>query len=108
MTSLAKALSNKAFAQLWTARSQLKNAGKATLRDYRVRFRIAEYAPTWSAWQGTPLVVAGQTVVDSYFPIFNMEKIGRLTGQTRAALEIQYQYKGLDGKTVDETESKEI
>ena len=108
MTSLAKALSNKAFAPLWTARSKLKNAGQASLRDYRVRFRIAEYAPTWSAWQGTPVVVAGQTVVDSYFPIFDMEKIGRLTGQTRAALEIQYQYKGSDGKSVDETETKEL
>jgi hypothetical protein len=108
MTSLAKALSNKGFAQLWTARSKLKNVGQASLRDYRVRFRIAEYAPTWSAWQGTPTVVPGQTVVDSYFPIFDMEKIGRLTGQTRAALEIQYQYKGPDGKPVDETDTKEL
>lgn len=108
MTSLAKALSNKAFAQLWTARSKLKNSGQASLRDYRVRFRIAEFAPTWSSWQGTPVVVAGQTVMDSYFPIFDMEKIGRLTGQTRAALEIQYQYKGLEGKLVDETETKEL
>lgn len=108
MTSLAKALSNKAFTALWTARSKFKNTGAASLKDYRVRFRVAEYAPTWSAWQGTPLVVAGQTVADSYFPIFEMEKIGKLTGQTRAAMEIQYQYKGPDGKAVEESETKEL
>ena len=108
MTSLAKALSNKAFTALWTARSKFKNSGVASLKDYRVRFRVAEYAPTWSAWQGTPLVVAGQTVADSYFPIFEMEKIGKLTGQTRAAMEIQYQYRGPDGKLVEESETKEL
>jgi hypothetical protein len=37
-----------------------------------------------------------------------MERIGRLTGQSRAAIEIQYQYRGSDGKLVEETESKEI
>ncbi len=108
MTSLAKALSNKAFTALWTARSKFKNTGAASLKEYRVRFRVAEYAPTWSAWQGTPLVVAGQTVADSYFPIFEMEKIGKLTGQTRAAMEIQYQYRGPDGKLVEESETKEL
>ena len=108
MTSLAKALSNKAFTALWTARSKFKNTGAASLKEYRVRFRVAEYAPTWSAWQGTPLVVAGQTVADSYFPIFEMEKIGKLTGQTRAAMEIQYQYRAPDGKLVEESETKEL
>ncbi|OWK39671.1 hypothetical protein FRUB_05561 [Fimbriiglobus ruber] len=108
MTSLAKALSNKAFGPLWTARSKFKNMGTVALHDYRIRFRIPEYAPTWSSWQGTPLVVAGQTVLDGYYPIFEMEKIGRLTGQTKAALEIQYQYKGPDGKLVEETETKEL
>ena len=108
MTSLAKAMSNKSFGTLWTARSRFKNTGPVALRDYRIRFRVAEYAPSWSPWQGTPLVVAGQTVVDGYYPVFEMEKIGRLTGQTKAALEIQYQYKGPDDKLIEESETKEF
>ena len=108
MTSLAKALSNKAFGPLWTARAKLKNTGPVALRDYRVRFRIPEYAPSWSAWHGTPLVVPGQTVVDLYHPIFDMDRIGRLSGQSRAGLEVQYQYTGPDGKLADETETREL
>ena len=73
-----------------------------------MRFRIAEYAPTWSPWYGTPLVVPGQTVVDAYFPVFEMEKIGKLTGQTKAAMEIQYQYHRADGKLVEDGETREF
>jgi hypothetical protein len=108
MSSLAKAMSNRQFAALWTARSKFKNTSPGTITDYRVRFRIAEYAPTWSAWQGTPLVVPGQTVVDSYFPVFDMEKIGKLTGQTRVAMELQYQYRGKDGKLIEDSDTREM
>jgi hypothetical protein len=108
MSSLAKALSNKQFSALWTARTKFKNTGEQVIRDYRVRFRIAEYAPTWSQWSGTPIVVPGQTVVDGYFPVFEMEKIGKLTGQTKVAMEIQYQYKKADGKLVEDSETKEF
>ncbi len=108
MSSLAKALSNRQFAALWTARSKFKNAGAQVLKDYRVRFRIAEYAPTWSPWQGTPVVVPGQTVVDSYFPVFEMEKLGKMTGQTRMAMEVQYQYKRGDGQLVEESDTREM
>ena len=73
-----------------------------------MRFRIAEYAPTWSPWYGTPLVVPGQTVVDAYFPVFEMEKIGKLTGQTKAAMEIQYQYHRADGKLIEDGETREF
>ena len=108
MSSLAKSLGNKQFAALWTARTKFRNTGEQAVKDYRVRFRIAEYAPTWSAWAGTPVVVPGQTVVDGYFPVFDMERIGRLTGQTKAAMEIQYQYKRADGKLVEDSETKEF
>jgi Lipocalin-like domain len=108
MSSLAKALSNKQFAALWTARTKFKNTGEQAVKDYRVRFRVAEYAPTWSQWSGTPIVVPGQTVVDGYFPVFEMEKIGKLTGQTKVAMEIQYQYKKGDGKLVEDSETKEF
>lgn len=108
MTALAKSMSNKQFSALWTAKSAFKNTGSQTLRDYKVRFRIADYTSTWSPWASTPYVVPGQTVVDPYFPIMDMEKIGRLTGSTRAALEMQYQYKTADGKTVEDSETKEV
>ncbi|HEX5270228.1 MAG TPA: hypothetical protein VFW33_07075 [Gemmataceae bacterium] len=108
MSSLAKAMSNRQFAALWTARTRFKNSGTAALKDYRVRFRIAEYAPTWSPWQGTPLVVPGQTVIDSYFPVFDMEKLGKLTGQTRVAMEVQYQYKKPGGQPVEESDTREM
>jgi hypothetical protein len=108
MSSLAKAMSNRHFAALWTARSKFKNSGTALLHDYRIRFRIAEYAPTWSPWHGTPVVVPGQTVIDSYFPVFDMEKLGKLTGQTRVAMELQYQYRRPGGQLVEESDTREI
>ena len=108
MSSLAKALSNRQFSAFWTARSQFRNTGEQAIKGYRVRFRIAEYAPTWSPWFGTPLVVPGQTVVDAYFPVFEMEKIGKLTGQTKAAMEIQYQYRRADGKLIEDGETREF
>jgi hypothetical protein len=38
MSSLAKAMSNRQLAALWTARTKFKNTGAQTLKDYRVRF----------------------------------------------------------------------
>jgi Transglutaminase-like superfamily len=108
MSSLAKALSNKSFAALWTSRTKFKNVGQQTIKDYRVRFRVAEYAPTWSPWQGTPIVVAGQTVMDTYFPIFENERLAKMTGQTKVSLEVQWQYKAADGKLVEDSETKEF
>jgi hypothetical protein len=108
MTALAKSMSNKQFSALWTAKSTFKNTGTQTLRDYKVRFRVVDYTSSWSPWANTPYVVPGQTVVDPYFPIFDMEKIGRLTGSTKAAIEMQYQYKTADGKTVEDSETSEV
>ena len=74
MSSLAKSLGNKKFKDLWTCRSTFKNTGERNLNDYRVRFRIADYSATWSSWSGSKLVVPGQSVVDLYFPTFDMDK----------------------------------
>ena len=38
------------FPQLWVARSVLKNTGDQPIQDYRVRFRLAEYATDWGEW----------------------------------------------------------
>jgi len=108
MSALAKPMSQKKFSALWTARSVFKNAGTQTLTDYRVRFKMTDFTNAWSPWSGTPQVVPGQTVVDPYFPIMDMEKIGRLTGNTRTAVEVQYQYKTADGKQHEDTETKEL
>ena len=108
MASLAKVHSNRKFANLWTARSVFKNTGDAVLKDYRVRFRMTEYTPTWSPWTGTPLVVPGQTVVDAYFPVMDLDKVGKLTGQTKTSIEIQWQYTRPDGKRFEDTDTKEI
>jgi hypothetical protein len=67
-----------------------------------------DYTTAWSPWATTPYVVPGQTVVDPYFPILDVEKIGRLTGSTRAAIEMQYRYKTPDGETVEDSETKEV
>ncbi len=108
MASLAKVLSNRKFANLWTTRSVFKNTGDQLLKDYRVRFRMSEFTAAWSPWAGTPLVVPGQTVVDAYFPVLDVEKVAKLTGQTKASVEIQWQYARADGKVVEDTETKEL
>ena len=108
MSALAKPMSQKKFSALWTARSIFKNSGTQTLTDYRVRFKMTDFTNAWSPWSGTPKVVPGQTVVDPYFPIMDMEKIGKLTGNTRASVEVQYQYKTADGKLHEDSETKEL
>ena len=108
MSALAKPMSQKKFSALWTARSVFKNTGTQTFTDYRVRFKMTDFTNAWSPWSSTPQVVPGQTVVDPYFPIMDMEKIGKLTGNTRASVEVQYQYKTADGKLHDDTETKEL
>jgi hypothetical protein len=108
MSSLAKVLGNKKFGNLWTARAVFKSTGTQTLKDYRVRFRFTEHTAAWSPWSGTSVVVPGQTVVDPYFPILDQEKVGKMTGSTRAAVEVQYQYKTADGKLVEESDTREV
>jgi len=108
MASLAKVLSNRKFANLWTARGVFKNTGDAVLKNYRVRFRMTEFTPAWSPWAGSSIVVPGQTVVDTYHPIMDLEKVGKLTGQTRASVEIQWQYTRPDGKVVEDSDTKEL
>jgi hypothetical protein len=108
MSCLAKSHGNPKFAKLWVARTVLKNTGDRALPDFRVRFRIHEYAPTWSAWQRCCEVLPGQTVVDVYFPVFDLEKLSRLSSSCRDALEVEYQYRGADGRLVEESDSRTI
>ncbi len=108
MTCLAKSYGNPKFGKFWVGRTVLKNTGGQHLTDYRVRFRLGEYAPTWSAWKHCTDVVPGQTVADTYFPIFDLDKVGRLSGSCRDTLEMEYQYRRPDGQLVEGSDSRMI
>jgi hypothetical protein len=90
---------------LWGARMVLKNSGDQVLKDYRVRFQVTGFSPDWGPWQRCPLVVPGQTVVDPWFPVLDVEKVARLEGARPVFLKAQYQYRRADGTLVDETET---
>jgi hypothetical protein len=108
MTCLAKSYGNPKFSKLWVARTLLKNTGDQHLTDYRVRYRLREYAPSWSAWKNCADVVPGQTVTDMYFPIFDLEKVGKLSGSSRDTLEMEYQYRRADGQLIEGNDSRTI
>lgn len=104
MSSLAKNYSNPKFNYLWAARATAKNSGTQILSNYRVRFRIPEMG-NWSAWNRSARLYPGQTAVDPFFPIFDLEKIMSLNGSRPAVIEVEYEYETADGKKVAETDS---
>jgi hypothetical protein len=107
MSSLAKVYSNPVFSNLWVARAEAKNTGDQVLSNYRVRFRVSELSP-WSPWQRCAKVFPGQTVVDAYFPIFDLEKIMELNGSRPATIEAEYEYELADGTKLEETDAYPI
>jgi hypothetical protein len=94
------------LSDMWVARTILKNTGDQIVKDYRVRFRIAGYTLGWSPWQRCQEVVPGQTVVDAYFPVFDLEKVGQLNGTRQTTLEMEYQYQRAGGRLVQETDNR--
>lgn len=107
ISAFAKLYSREAFSHLWVARAVLKNTGDETLSDYRVRFRISEFS-SWSPWMRAKKVLPGQTVVDAYFPVLDLDKLATLTGTRPASLEIEYEYRQADGAKVTESDSRHI
>jgi hypothetical protein len=107
MGCLAKCYSNESFGNLWVGKCRFDNTGTSTLTDYRVRFRIAGFSD-WSTWRHSSKVYPGQTVVDPFFPVLDLEKLGLLTGSRTASLECEYQYKKADGQSVVETDTKKL
>jgi hypothetical protein len=107
MSCLAKCYSNERFSFLWAARSRFDNTGSATLSDYRVRFRIDGFT-SWSQWQHTSKVYPGQTVVDPYYPVFELDKLNVLTGSRPVMLNIEYEYRRPDGEKFSESESRKL
>lgn len=108
MSCLAKAIANPRFSDLWVARATFNNTGGKTIADYRVRFRVKGYTENWSDWKASPKVAAGQTVVDAYFPLFDLTKLTQLEGPQQADLEVEYEYARGDGEKVHKTETHRL
>ncbi|MCA9245460.1 MAG: hypothetical protein KDA42_00065 [Planctomycetales bacterium] len=107
MSCLAKIYGNEKFSQMWTARSIFRNTGDSEITDYRVRFRIAEHS-SWSRWARSEVVLPGQTVVDPFFPIYDLEKLAKLTGTRPASLEVEIEYRQADGRLVQESDVRRM
>ena len=105
MTALAKLYGNPKFTYLWTARSTFTNSGDRTIRDYRVRFRVSEYS-SWSSWKRVKRVLPKQQIVDVFFPVFDLDKMAKLSGTRPVTLQVEYQYRDADGKMVEESDSR--
>ena len=104
ISSLAKNYSNPKFTYMWAARAVAKNTGDQILSNYRVRFRVAEMG-SWGSWQRAAKLYPGQTVVDPFFPIFDLEKMMSLNGSRPAVIEVEYEYQQADGSKVQESDS---
>lgn len=107
MSCLAKTYGNGRFDTMWVARAVLKNSGNQTLKQYRVRFRVANYG-SWSPWMQTARVAPGQTVVDPFFPVFDLDKIADLNGPRPVNLEMEYEYQTADGRKVQESDVRRV
>jgi hypothetical protein len=108
MMCLAKVYGDPKFANYWAARCVLENTGDQSVTEYRVHFRVADYTTAWSAWSKTERVVPGQTVTDAYFPVFDLERVGKLNGPRPAVVEMEYEYVRADGQRVKDSDSQQI
>jgi len=106
MTCLYKVYGNPRFSQLWVAKAVFRNNGTARLRDFRVRFRIADYS-SWSPWKRARLVYPTQTVVEPFHPIVS-HAVRKLKSATPATLEVAWSYRTPDGQLVEESESRRL
>jgi hypothetical protein len=106
MSALHKVYANRKWPTLWVARCIFTNHGKETLTDYRVRFKIKDYAG-WSDWEKCEEVYPGQTVVDTYFPIRDA-KVRLAATDTTAELKMEYRYVRPNGQRVQDTAADNI
>ncbi len=104
MGALAKNYSNPDFTYMWAARAVARNTGDQVLSNYRVRFRVADMG-SWGSWQRSAKVYPGQTVVDPFFPIFDLEKVMSLNGSRPAVIEVEHEYQDAEGRKVQESDS---
>jgi hypothetical protein len=95
------------FEQYWVARAVLRNTGKSTLQNYRVRFRLEGYMPAADEHR-CAVVVPGQSVVDASFPVLDLEKLAALTTPVMGTLVAEYEYELPDGRAVRENVSRSL
>jgi hypothetical protein len=106
MSSLAKVYSTEQ-SQLFAARHLFTNTGNQSLRDYRVRFRIDGYS-SWSPWKQCKVVYPGQTVLDYFYPVMDIDKLCTLTGSRHAMIEMEAEYTTADGERVRESDGRRV
>jgi hypothetical protein len=106
MSSLAKVYGDEMFDNFWVSRSKFKNTGDQVIRDYRVRFRISNLS-SWSSWKKTKVVYPGQTVIDPFFPVLDIDQLGRITDTRNAMIEVEYEYE-MGGKKTSDSDSDKI
>ena len=106
MSSLAKIYGNEKFDNFWVARSKFVNTGDQVIEDLRVRHRIAGLS-AWSGWQKTKIVYPGQTVIEPFFPVMDIEKVAGFTSTRNAMIEVEYSYK-MGGERLKDTDSSKL
>ena len=107
MSCLATLYGDESFSNFWAARSVFKNSGEQPISDYRVRFRIAGHSG-WSQWNRSKVVYPGQTVVDPYFPVFDLNTLSDMSAARPAMIEVEYEYESADGTKVQETDATRV
>jgi hypothetical protein len=106
MSSMAKIYGDEVFDNFWVSRAKLKNTGDQVIHDYRVRFRIANLS-AWSSWKKTKVVYPGQTVIDPFFPVLDIEQLAQITDTRNAMIEVEYEYE-MGGEKISDSDSDKI
>lgn len=106
ISSLAKVYSTEQ-SELFAARNLFTNTGEQVLHNYRVRFRIDGYS-SWSAWKKCNVVYPGQTVLDYFYPVMDIDKLAELNGTRHAMLETEYEYTTEAGEKIADSDAQRI
>jgi len=107
MSSMAKIHSNEEMGMFWTARSVFTNNEDKPVTKFRVRYQLEGFSG-WSPWKRSPIVYPGQTVVEAFFPILDIDKLTKLDGSRSASVIAEYQYVNADGETIELADSKNL
>jgi hypothetical protein len=106
MSSLAKIYGNEKFDNFWVARSKFVNTGDQVIENLRMRHRISGLS-AWSGWQKTKIVYPGQTVIEPFFPVMDIEKVAAFTSTRNAMVEVEYSYE-MGGEKLTDTDSSKL
>jgi hypothetical protein len=80
----------------WTAKTILRNTGKAPIYNLKVYYRLGEYSEM-SVPEAYSVVPAGGVVVDRYYPVIQ-SRVAQLRTPTPLQLYIRYEYKDAAGQ----------